>query len=358
MPQGLSLARAFYQEAVAPILRRHFPDMPYAAGLIGPGSEVLGFDTERSQDHHWGLRGQLFLREADHGQHQAIYDCLAAGLPHDFQGVPTNFSEPVEANGVRLLAPTTSGPVRHLIEITSVRDYARARLGIDSDLPLAARDWFLLAQQRLLETTQGEIFHDATGEIGALRARLAYFPHAVWLYLMASQWQKISQEEAFVGRTAEIGDALGSRLVAARLVREAMRLAFLMARRYWPYSKWFGTAFAALPCAAALTPHFEAALAAADYQAREAAMARAYEHLAGLHNALRITPPLETQARLYRGRPFLVIRADRFAAAIQETIDDPALRALTLIGSADQFVDSTDVTESPQRMTSLDAIYR
>jgi len=32
-----------------------------AAGIIGSGSEVLGFDDEMSSDHHWGPRTMLFL---------------------------------------------------------------------------------------------------------------------------------------------------------------------------------------------------------------------------------------------------------------------------------------------------------
>ena len=35
-------------------------------------------------------------------------------------------------------------------------------------------------------------------------------------------------------------------LIAARLVRDVMRLAFLMEREYPPYPKWFGTAFSGL----------------------------------------------------------------------------------------------------------------
>jgi hypothetical protein len=39
---------------------------------------------------------------------------------------------------------------------------------------------------------------------------------------------------------------LGSRIVAARQVRELMRPGFLLERNYWPYPKWFGTAFGRL----------------------------------------------------------------------------------------------------------------
>jgi hypothetical protein len=31
---------------VRPLMDRHYPGLPHAAALIGPGSEVLGFDTQ------------------------------------------------------------------------------------------------------------------------------------------------------------------------------------------------------------------------------------------------------------------------------------------------------------------------
>jgi hypothetical protein len=52
-----------------------------------------------------------------------------------------------------------------------------------------------------------------------------------------------------MARCGDVGDELGSRLVAARLIEELMRLCFLMEKQYWPYAKWFGTAFSKLACA-------------------------------------------------------------------------------------------------------------
>ena len=62
----------------------------------------------------------------------------------------------------------------------------------------------------------------------------------MWRYVLACQWKRISQEEAFVGRCGEVGDELGSAVVAARLIRDVMRLVLLIERRYPPYSKWLG----------------------------------------------------------------------------------------------------------------------
>jgi len=58
---GLKLGYLFYQESVKPFLVDWFPNLKYSAGLLGDGSEVLGFDTPQSMDHHWGPRMQLFL---------------------------------------------------------------------------------------------------------------------------------------------------------------------------------------------------------------------------------------------------------------------------------------------------------
>lgn len=42
---GLSLAADTYHEAVRPILDATHPGLVHSAALLGPGSEVLGFDT-------------------------------------------------------------------------------------------------------------------------------------------------------------------------------------------------------------------------------------------------------------------------------------------------------------------------
>lgn len=45
---GIALNWAYYAEAVRPILDARFPNLAYAAALIGYGSDVLGYDTPRS----------------------------------------------------------------------------------------------------------------------------------------------------------------------------------------------------------------------------------------------------------------------------------------------------------------------
>ena len=130
------------------------------------------------------------------------------------------------------------------------------------------------------------------------------------------------------GRCAEAGDELGSAVVTARLARELMRLWLLMHRRYPPYSKWLGSAFAQVPGGAGLGRHLAAALAAAGWPARERELVRAYRIAAEAHNGLGLTEPLDPGTRPYYDRPYQVLDAGRFAAALSAAITDPLVRRL------------------------------
>lgn len=356
---GIELSRRFYQDAVKPILEANFPDLKYSAALIGWGSEVLGYDTPMSRDHHWGPRMILFLNEKDLlPLKEKIDRALSVSLPYEFLGYSTNYSLP-EPNGVRHLIKITEGPVDHMIVITTIRDFFKARLGADPFKKLTVTDWLTFPQQRLLVLTGGAVYHDGLGKLEKVRAKLKYYPHDIWLYMLAAQWTKISQEEAFVGRAGDVGDELGSQVIAARLVREIMNLCFLMEQNYAPYSKWFGTAFNNLKLAERLGPVLREVLLAADWKSRERGLAKAYSVLANTHNALEITGPLPVKASKYFGRPYLVIHGDAFAEAIFNEIKDPEVKKIKAkIGSVDQFTDSTDVAENVALCRKLGIAYR
>lgn len=325
---GLELNRRFYYEAVRPILDANFPQLTHAAALMGYGSDALGFDTVMSTDHNWGPRLQLFLAADHHRHHEAALDeVLTRQLPLSFLGYPVSFSEPDWTHGgTQRMEPIDVGPVRHLIEITTVDAYLRRYLGYSPDDELVAVDWLVMPEQALLEVTAGQVFHDGLEDLTKARERFAYYPRDVWLYRMAAQWRRIGQEEAFVGRTGDAGDDLGSRIVAARLVRDLMRLAFLLERRYTPYGKWLGTAFARLSSAPQLMPLFEHTLATDHWEARQKPLCQAYAVLAEMHNALEITDTVPPATRNFFQRPFCVLFADRFADALKEAISDEALR--------------------------------
>src|SRR5437588_821484 len=147
-------------------------------------------------------------------------------------------------------------------------------------------------------------------------------------------------------------------LGTARLTRELMRLWFLFTRTYWPYTKWFGSAFRALPDSQPLSDALEAALAADDHRGREAALVAAYELAARRHNALGLTVNLDPTTRAFYGRPYRVLMADRFVDACLAKVDDPRLRRLPLVGSVDQVADSTDLLDDGRLSRRLAPLYQ
>lgn len=355
---ALALCRAFHEELIAPLLRERFPDVPYSAALLGTGSEILGYDDARSTDHHWGPRLQLFPRHEDvEARAAAISEAVATTLPPTFRGYSTNWGPP-EAGGTQLLAPVEGGRINHRVGVSTVARFMHKAFGFDPSGGVTLRDWLVTPSQLLLSVTAVAVYHDGLGELESIRKRLAWYPHDVWLYLIACQWRRISQEEAFVGRTGDVGDELGSRVLAARLVRDVMRLCFLVERRYAPYGKWFGTAFSRLESSEQLRPLLEQALAAPDWHERERCLGAVYERVAALHNRLGVTPPVDPTVRLFYNRPFHVLGAERFAEATLAAITDDAVRRLPLgVGGIDQFVDSTDVLSYPQRLRALAALF-
>ena len=103
---GLELSRRFFEEAVRPILASSFPQLTYSAARVGSGSEVLGFDTERSPDHEWGPRLQLFLSEDDMSTSaESVTEALSERLPKEFLGWSTHFGP--EDSAIRAMEPTT-----------------------------------------------------------------------------------------------------------------------------------------------------------------------------------------------------------------------------------------------------------
>jgi hypothetical protein len=350
---GLELSRRFYEDIVRPILVETFPALPYAAALIGPGSEVLGFDNERSTDHDWGARLLLFVGSAEAADQpdvanliQTLSNLFSQQLPPTFLGYAVHFDQPPEEPRTNQMVFPVNGPVRHRVLVITLRDFARIQLGIDIHQPMNAVDWLTIPAHALGEMTAGAVYQDGIGELTALRQHLAWYPQDIWRYLLASCWQRIGQAEPLMPRAGEVGDELGSAIIGSRLVQDVMRLCFLLECQYAPYAKWFGTAFQRLPISVALTPILWQAQQASTWHRREDALVQGYEILAHAQNTLDLCPPVAETVSPFYTRPFKVIHGDMFAQALMASIRDPEVKRIThqrWIGNIDLWSDNTDI---------------
>lgn len=325
---GMKLARDFYGEVVGALL-----DVPHTACLIGEGSEVLGYDTPRSTDHEWGPRMQLFVAadEVDRAR-----EVIADGLPSEYRGYPTAWFSLAQQR------------VAHHIEIGTLHDWLTSHLGVDPRSGLDHAAWLALSQQHLLQLIGGAVFRDDGGELTELRTLLRWYPTDVWRWLVASQWHLIANTEPLVGRTLEASDHRGARLLVHRLCRLIMEMAFLQERHYWPYDKWFGTAFAQLNAAATLGPLIDKTLDEPPSARPDSPLSTALIILAECHNALGITEPVAPAIGDFNvgindvTRPYAVLNTPEFVNASINAIADPALGNLVRVGGIDQLTHADD----------------
>ena len=116
---GQELGRAFYGEVVRPLLGA----TPHGAALLGWGSDVLGYDTQRSVDHGWGPRLLIFV---DDENVLATRERVDACLPEMFRGWPVRFG-------------WDEVPVSSQVTVTALRPWLLDQLGVDALSALSTR---------------------------------------------------------------------------------------------------------------------------------------------------------------------------------------------------------------------------
>jgi hypothetical protein len=339
---GQELSRRFHSEVVHPAVVPVLGETPYAAAMLGDGSDVLGYDDDVSPDHDFGPRVQLVLPErADPGPLLQVL----AGLPTSYVGYPILYGSTSTPNGWSEGVPSVCTP----------EGLFRSRLGFDPAARISLADWLTAPTQILATLTAGPVFHDPEGLLTGRRAALRWYPDDVWRYVLAAAWLRIDQEEPFVGRTGGSGDDLGSRIISARIARDQMKLAFLVERRWAPYSKWLGRAFAELNLAARLTPLLQAALKADAWRVRERNLCSASSTLAEATNRLELAEHVDPSPRQFFDRDIRVSAAAQLVMVLIESVTEPTVRRLVdglggcpdtthrLPGTVDQAMDSVDV---------------
>ena len=290
-------------EVVAPLVA----DVPHSAALLGWGSDVVGFDTERSTDHGWGPRLQLFVADDDVADLRSRID---RGLPDEFRGWPTRFG-------------WDEVPVTDHVTVTTVGAWLERQLGFDPRRGVTTVDWLATPQQLLLEVTGGRRLprrpRRARAGAGACSPGT---PTTSGAGSSGCQWWRIEHEESFMGRTAEVGDELGSRVGGrtARARRDAALLPLRAPLRAVLEVVWDRRSHDSR-APGDVGPGLERLLAARDFaRARGGVGVGGSRRSRARHNALRLTDSLDPTVRPFYSRPFRVIEAPRFAAATIETV--------------------------------------
>ena len=209
------------------MLEEEFPDtLKYlAVGLVGSGSECLGFDDEMSQDHDFEPGFCIFLPGEDVVDRKEAFrlERAYAKLPKEFMGFTRNQINPV-------------GGARHGVFRTA--EFYKDKAGTDGSA-LSFDDWFHIPSYALREATDGEVFLDNYGEFTAIREMLLDMPEDVRLKKLAGHLLLMAQAGQYnFPRIAQRGEKAAAQLAAFEFVKSTLEVIFLLNRDYMPFYKW------------------------------------------------------------------------------------------------------------------------
>ncbi len=285
----------------------------------------------------WGPRFYMFLDKKDIGLKDKIFQVLSENLPYTYEGYSVNFTEPDPNDcGVQHPQFITEGKVNPLVFIQTFDKYLIEQLGTSDLDNIKPFEWLAFSEHRLLSLVSGKLFVDGLNCAEKI-SKIKQYPEDVKLYMIASCWNLISSEQAFVKRCGECGDEIGSQIICSRIVERLMRLCFLYKDTYAPYSKWFGTAFTKLDVDEKIKDTIQGALFAKDLKEREEKLVEAQALVADMHNDSRLTDFVDYKIESYFGRDIKVIFADKFVDATVKELKNTVFENTPLIGTLSQF---------------------
>ena len=223
--KGLELSEKFYEEYGKPMLENEFGEVKkyLAVGLVGSGSECLGFDDEISKDHDFEAGFCIFLPDEVDERTEFLLERAYSRLPDEFMGFKKAKLNPVGGN-------------RH--GVLRISKFLKSRLGTENG-QLSEADFFFIEEQFLLEVTNGKIFCDNYGLLSEVRKNLEYLPEDVRLKKLAGNLLLMAQSGQYnYPRCIKRGDTAAAQLAVGEFVNSALRAVYLINRKYLPYYKW------------------------------------------------------------------------------------------------------------------------
>ena len=218
------------------MLKEQFSEvMPFlSAGLVGSGSEVLGYDDEISEDHDFEPGFCLLLPGEDIIDRRTAFllERAYAKLPKEFMGYQRSMIGPV-------------GGARH--GVLRMDEFFQEKIGSPDGI-LSVGQWLSLPEQTLAEVTGGEVFFDGLGEVTKIRERLKYYPEDIRLKKLAGELLIMAQSGQYnYQRCLKHGEKGAAQLAAIEFAKSTMHTVFLLNRVYEPYYKWSFRAMRELP---------------------------------------------------------------------------------------------------------------
>ena len=234
--KGLELSRKFYEEYGKPMLSEQFPEIEHliAVGLVGSGSDCYGYDDDISHDHDFEPGFCLFVPDESIIDEKTFFNLERAysKLPKEFYGYKRSLVKPVggSRNGV-----------------FRIKDFYTKKIGSPNG-ELTMEQWFSLPDYALAEAVNGEVFEDKLGEFTKIRSKLMNMPEDILLKKLAGNLLIMAQSGQYnYPRILNRGETAAAQLALFEFSNAAMKVCFLLNKKYMPYYKWQFRALRDLP---------------------------------------------------------------------------------------------------------------
>lgn len=233
--KGLDLCERFFRECGLPQLQARCGEYldRMTIGLVGDGSDCLGFDDELSRDHDWGPGFCIWLNSDDYQSFGAEIQQVYDSLPDTFDGFP---------------ARTTSTWGEGRVGVFDGGEFYRRYLGRTST-PDSLRQWLMIPENALASATNGRIFHNSDNDFSHIRADLLKgYPESVRLKKIAARCMQTGQAGQYnYPRMLKRKADYAAMQALAKYCESLLSLIFLLNNRYLPFYKWAHQSVQTLP---------------------------------------------------------------------------------------------------------------
>lgn len=242
--KGMELSRAYYEAYGKPMLHEKYPEYEnrIAAGLLGEGSECLGFDDAFSADHDFTAGFCLWLTKKDYRkigkQLQKDYDAL----PQEFMGFPAGKAE---------------GRKRGRTGVFEIGAFYKGLTGYRK-APETEEKWETIPQERLRAAVSGEIFEDRLGKLSRRREAFRKYPENIRLKKLSASLARMAQAGQYnFGRAKKRQDTGAAYFSMAEFLSAACETLYLLEGAYMPFYKWRMRGLEEISCAREIKPLLE-----------------------------------------------------------------------------------------------------
>lgn len=238
---GLELCRRYYEEYGRPMIAEKFRayESVIAVGLVGKGSDCFGFDDFLSHDHDYGPRFVMWVTKKVYEEIGEELEEAYESLPESFMGVDRiETFHGKDRCGVMIIEEFYKNVLGYNLVGMLANNQSGSASGKENMETI--KSWLAVHDYALAAAVNGEVFRDDEGIFTRYRNMLMeYYPKAVWYRKIAQTCALFSQNGQYnLSRMRMRGQLVAAELAKAECTRQAMKLYYLLNRKYAPHDKW------------------------------------------------------------------------------------------------------------------------